>query len=130
MTGAMLGNSMLYFPEFHKSFEYFDMDPKINDGFENRTTLGNYLGVFHNDKSGIRNANGNRVRFIRYYLWTEANMDPGKYVRFEDVNYTIVFDTDWPTQGGFYRYELQKVVGSNGTDTLVGTSFVVDGSQY
>ena len=130
MTGAIFGNMLLYHPEQFRPFEYFDMDAKINDGYENRTTIGNYRGIIHNDKSGIRNANGNRVRFIKYFLWTEANLDAGKYVRFEGTNYVVQFDTDWPTTGGFYQYELQKVVGSNGSETLEDSSFAIDSGLY
>ena len=124
LTGGVYGQMTLYWPEQHIPFTYFDMGPQINDGYGPITVLSSgYTGVRHNDISSAKDSNGNLVQFVKYYLWAIPALMQGKFVSFQDNltdgnNYRIIHASDWPQPGGYYLYELDKIVGSNGGTTV------------
>jgi hypothetical protein len=125
---GIYGESLLHFPEQFRSISYFDQTPKFNDGWNTAIPIGTIRGIIQNKTSGVKDQNGLIVRNIQYYLWTltSARVAAGKFIDFQSDVYRIIIDNDWPTEDGFYSYELEKVVGSDGVN--VTTVTVTDGS--
>ncbi len=112
---AVYGEVLLHFPEQFRKVLYFNMGPKINDGYGPRTDEKDVWAVLHSQASRAKDSNGNWIREDRQQVWTQTPLQSGRFIQFESVVFRIITDQDWPTQGGFYVYEVEKVVGSDGT---------------
>ena len=118
MSGVY-GEMLLYFPEQFRSGTYFDQQPLINSGFtrgEDPPPEEPITGVFQNNITDIHDKNGNLVKRKGLYFWTQTLLDEGKFIRFESVVYRIVAGNDWPSEGGFYEYPIERVGADNGDD--------------
>lgn len=109
---AVYGEALLAFPEQFRDFSYFDADPKIGDGYEARENEKRGSGVIHTATSRVKDTNGNLTLLRKYSLWTDKKIGAGAFVEFENLVYRTMSDADWPTEGGFYEYDLEKVTGS------------------
>ena len=122
---SVYGDMLLYFPEQRRSLSIYDMKPKINGGWDKVVdpTTGQVItqtitGVFQNTSGDqTRDQNGNLVHIKGMELWTETG---GLSDKFTDINgsvYRLTADNDWESEGGFFRYTLNKVVGNNGAES-------------
>jgi hypothetical protein len=112
--GVYSPNMLAHFPEQFRMFTYFNMDPKINSGYT-VSTPASYWGILQNDTSFVKDGNGNLVEVNHENLWTDQKLIRGFFIEFDAVNYRIVDGSDWPHEGGFYHYTLDRQVGDNGT---------------
>lgn len=121
---SVYGDMLLFFPEQRRSLTVYDMTPKINGGWDKVLDQSGQLitqeitGVFQNTTGDqTRDSNGNLVHTKGMELWTEVG---GLSDKFTDINgsvYRLTADNDWESEGGFFRYTLQKVVGNNGAES-------------
>lgn len=122
---SVYGDMLLYWPEQRRSLTIYDMKPKMNGGWDKVVdpTSGQVItqtitGVFQNTTGDqTRDSNGNLVHTKGMELWTEAS---GLADKFTDINgsvYRLTADNDWESEGGFFRYTLNKVVGNNGAES-------------
>jgi hypothetical protein len=109
---AVYGEALLAFPEQFRDYLYFDADPKIGDGYEGRENVKSATGVVQTATSRAKDSNGNLVISRNYKLWTATKLGAGKFVEFEGLIYRVMTDADWPNEGGFYDFDIEKVVGS------------------
>ena len=117
--GAYSPNMLLHWPEQFRQFIYFDMSPNINSSY---TMLADpaprtLWGVLQNSRSDIESSNGNLVSVNHESLWTDNKLDAGKFIQFTEsqtIIYRIVVGNDWPNEGGFYNYTIERLVGDNG----------------
>jgi hypothetical protein len=136
-SSTIYGQVLLQFPEEFQPFEYFDMDPLINDNYVmsgyptysgmnpniivipsgNVVPYGTYMGIFQNDTSEIKDRGGNLVTYAKWFLWAEEVLIPGKFVKYNGVVHRIVPANEWNFYGGFVQYELEKMIGSDGQGT-------------
>jgi hypothetical protein len=118
---GVYGEMLDFFPEQFRSGTYFEQEPLINDGYTrgeippDETPI---TGVFQNNTSDIFDGNGNLVKRKGLYLWIMTPLVEGRFVRFQDVVYRIVVGNEWPSEGGFYEYQIKRLVGSNGDDAI------------
>jgi hypothetical protein len=113
VSRAVYGESLLAFPEQFRDFVSFEADPNISDGYGPRKNeKKENSGVLQTATSRVKDGNGNLVVSRRYTLWTDAKLALGIFVEFEGFIYRTMTDSDWPSEGGFYDYDLEKVVGS------------------
>ena len=121
---SVYGDMLLYWPEQRRSLTLYDMTPKVNGGWTKVVDRsGNLItttitGVFQNT-SGDSTAeqNGNLVHKKQLELWTETGGLSDKFTNYGGSVYRLKSDNDWESEGGFYRYSLEKVVGNNGTES-------------
>jgi len=121
---SVYGDMLLFWPEQRRSLSVYDMTPKINGGWDKVLDQSGQLitqeitGVFQNTTGDqTRDSNGNLVHTKGMELWTEVG---GLSDKFTDINgsvYRLTADNDWESEGGFFRYTLQKVVGNNGAES-------------
>ncbi len=109
---AVYGESLLAFPEQFRDFISFESNPNIGDGYGARKNKNTGSGVIQTSTSRAKDSNGNIVISRNYILWTDAKLTLGNFVEFETFIYRVLTDADWPREGGFYDYDLEKVVGS------------------
>lgn len=121
---SVYGDMLLYWPEQRRSLTLFDMTPKINGGWNKVTDQsGNLItqtitGVYQNTSGdSTTDSNGNLVHKKQLELWTETGGLSDKFTIFNGSVYRLKSDNDWESEGGFYRYQLEKVVGNNGTES-------------
>jgi len=121
---SVYGDMLLYWPEQRRSLTVYDMKPKMNGGWDKVLDQNGELitqtitGVFQNTAGDqTRDSNGNLVHTKGMELWTETG---GLADKFTDINgsvYRLTADNDWESEGGFFRYTLNKVVGNNGAES-------------
>lgn len=123
MSG-IYGNMLLAWPEQYRPLEVFDMKPKVNGGWDivkdqsGKTITISIIGVFQNTRGGgIKEGNGNIVVTNGCELWTQTGSLDGKFLSENNDIYRLNAVNDWISEGGFYRYSLEKVVGNNGTES-------------
>ena len=121
---SVYGDMLLFWPEQRRSLTVYDMKPKVNGGWDKVLDQSGQLitqtitGVFQNTAGNqTRDGNGNLIHTKGMELWTETG---GLADKFTDINgsvYRLTADNDWESEGGFFRYTLQKVVGNNGAES-------------
>ena len=121
---SVYGDMLLYWPEQRRSLTIYDMKPKINGGWDKVVDQsGNLItttitGVFQNTSGdSTTDSNGNLVHKKQLELWTETGGLEDKFTTYKGSVYRLKTDNDWESEGGFYRYQLEKVVGNNGTES-------------
>jgi hypothetical protein len=114
---GLYGNMLSYHPGQFREFTYFDMTPGTNSGYtiNPNVPVSTIRGVLQNSTSKVADSNGNLVDINDERLWTNTILIRGYFVQFQDITYRIVDGNDWPFEGGFYLYTLERVVGDNGT---------------
>ena len=135
MSGVY-GDMLLAWPEQMRSISIFEMNPKVNGGWEKICDQqGNLItfevtGVFQNTRGGgVKESNGNLVETDRRELWTHTAGLEGKFFMWEGVTYRLTDTNTWSFEGGFHRYGVEKVVGNDATESdnaswnLGGNSF-------
>lgn len=127
--GGIYGNTTLHFPEQNRTVQYQTADPLINSGYENVSEPFFIRVKIHNMASGYKDSNGNIVRYSIQRMFYEKKLEPG-FIKFNDEYYRVIVDNDWPTQGGFYEYNLEKLVGANLSIESPVENFKVDGSKF
>jgi hypothetical protein len=111
---SVYGEMLLSFPEQFINVPYFDMQPLINDSYGQRENQVSINCIIQNKTSGVKDSNGNLVRNSSYYLWATRKLIAGKFIEWQGHIYRLIVDNDWLREGGFWSYEIEKLVGSNG----------------
>lgn len=121
---SVYGDMLLYWPEQRRSLIVFDMKPKINGGWDKvvdqqgKLITQTITGVYQNTGGDQTvDANGNLVHKKQLELWTETSGLADKFTTYENSIYRLTSDNQWESEGGFFRYTLEKVVGNNGTES-------------
>ena len=121
---SVYGDMLLYWPEQRRSLVVFDMKPKINGGWDKvvdqqgKLITQTITGVYQNTGGNQTvDANGNLVHKKQLELWTETSGLADKFTTYENSIYRLTSDNQWESEGGFFRYTLEKVVGNNGTES-------------
>ena len=121
---SVYGDMLLYWPEQRRSLTLYDMTPKINGGWDKVVDQsGNLItttitGVYQNTSGdSTTDQNGNLVHKKQLELWTETGGLSDKFTDYQGSVYRLKSDNDWESEGGFYRYQLEKVVGNNGAES-------------
>ena len=121
---SVYGDMLLYWPEQRRSLVIFEMRPKINGGWEQvvdqegKLITQTITGVYQNTSGDQTvDSNGNLVHKKSLELWTETKGLEDKFTTYENSIYRLKADNQWESEGGFYRYTLEKVVGNNGTES-------------
>lgn len=116
---AIYGDMLLYFPEQKTTFTVYQQTPLINGGWEK--VEGSELvitGIYQNTKpTQIKDGNGNLVVSSGYELWSHTGGLNNYFTVINGYVYRLLSVNDWKTEGGFYRYSLDKVVGNNGLES-------------
>lgn len=123
--GGVYGDMLLAWTEQQRAIEVYEMEAKINGGWEKvtdpqtgeviKTTV---IGVFQNTRGGgLKDSNGNLVKVDGREFWTRLGNLEGKFFDWEEYVYRLVDVNNWSYEGGFYRYGVEKVVGNNGTES-------------
>ena len=121
---SVYGDMLLYWPEQRRELTLFDMKPKINGGWDKVVDQSGKLitqtitGVYQNTSGDqTTDSNGNLVHKKSLELWTETKGLEDKFTTYEGSIYRLKADNQWESEGGFYRYTLEKVVGNNGPES-------------
>lgn len=117
MSGAY-GELLLAFPEQQEQIAYFDMQA-VGSRYGPPTGVQTITGAIQRIERRVKENNGNLVTVRERYLWTDAVLVSGKFIRDEDgLTYRITADSEWLREAGFTRYTVERVVGADGTDSV------------
>lgn len=116
---AVYGDMLLFFSEQRRSLTVYQQTPLINGGWEKVVDSDLVVtGIFQNTKpSQIKDGNGNLVLSSGFEFWSETGNLNDYFTQIKDKVYRLISMQDWETEGGFYRYSLDKVVGNNGSES-------------
>ena len=116
---AVYGDMLLFFSEQRKSLTVYQQTPLINGGWKKVIDSDLVVtGIFQNTKpSQIKDGNGNLVLSSGFEFWSETGNVNDYFTQIKDKVYRLMSMQDWETEGGFYRYSLDKVVGNNGSES-------------
>jgi hypothetical protein len=108
------------FPETQILVDYFDQQPLDGAGYGPRTDFSKVRGILQCTRGRrVRSANGNLVieRGIRF--WTEKELQTGRFISDGVYVYRIgIPDNSWGHEAGFFIYDCERVVGTDGTETV------------
>ena len=122
MSGGAFGNMLLMFPETKIMVDYFDMQPLSGSaGFGPRTDIQKVPGILQcTTGRRVRTASGNKIigRGMRFY--TEVQLQAGRFISDGTYVYSLAIpkQDDWNREAGFYIYEVERVTGQDGTETI------------
>jgi hypothetical protein len=115
---GIYGNSLVSFSEQMQTVSYYNQTPKINGGWENKTSPINKQVIFHSTGTrAIKDSNGNLVYVNKKEIWSLTELIPGWFVEKDDV-FRITQENNWVFEDGFYKYGIEKVVGDSGNLTV------------
>ena len=115
---SIYGDMLDFFPEQTITIPYFDMEALQNDNYGPRIYEMTTRGIVQTAKSSQEERNNNLVRESRYSWWTASGLLLGRFVQYDGITFRLKSDNDWPTQAGYFEYELEEVVGSNGSQSI------------
>lgn len=112
--GGVYGDSLAFFSEQFRYFEYFTMKPEVGSSYTKRESLGKVKGVFQYMKRGELRREEDTLDDVNLpTLWTRQKLQVGDYfISKDDEDYRIVNPADWTFEGGFNVYVLETVVGN------------------
>lgn len=117
-VGGVYGNPVLAFPEQVQTLAYFDMVPLNTAGYGPPTDVQSIDGIIQCIERRIKDQNGNLVTTRECWLWTEAALLSGRFIRDEDqIIYRIGSDSEWQLRGGFTKYTVYRVTGGDAEAT-------------
>lgn len=119
MSG-IYGDMLLAFPEQRTTITVYSMTAMINGGWAQVPgSTQNVQGIYqHTTGKKLQDSNGNTVQTSGLEFWTETGNLSGMFTEIEGLVYRLNSDNNWNSEGGFYRYGLEKVVGNNGTQPI------------
>lgn len=117
VTGVY-GGILADFPEQFQSYTYWPASANYNDGWDPVGAPMIGRGIFHNDKSGLANSNGNTVFYSHYFMWSKLDHADGTFIEWNCTVYRVLHDNDWTTQDGYTQYHINRVIGSDSLDTV------------
>ena len=117
--GVYSPSMILHFPEQIRDFQYFNATPSVNSGYTPIGTPVTVHGVIQNDVTAIRESNGTIVNIDHMNVWIDSQLNRGWFLLFQETMFRIVNGNDWPFEGGYYLYTIERVVGDNGTPSTV-----------
>jgi hypothetical protein len=110
--GAIYGEMLDYFPEDFISVMAFDQEPLLNNGWADPTNREVLSVIIQDGKTETKDANGNIVQENHQFLWSPEEISQG-FVVWQGRSYRLTFVSDWPRTGGFFAYEMDKLVGTD-----------------
>lgn len=115
---GVYGDMLLAFPEQFTSITVYSQTPDYNGGWITGTDQRSVTGIIQNTTGNrIKDSNGNLARSGGVEFWTEEGNLADLFTNIEGTVYRLVSDNDWKSEGGFFRYSLEKVVGNDGTES-------------
>ena len=115
---AIYGDMLLAFPEQYTTITVYSMTPNYNGGWTPGNDQRPVIGIIQNTSGNqIKDSNGNLARTGGSEFWSEEADLADLFTQIDGDVYRLVSDNKWKTEGGFYRYSLQKVVGNDGTES-------------
>jgi len=121
MSGGAFGNMLTMFPETKIVVDYFDMQPLHGGGYGPRTDWSKVYGILQcTTGRRVRHANGNKIIGRGMRFWTETPLQAGRFISDGVYTYTLAIPSqdDWDREAGFYIYDLERVTGQDGTETV------------
>ena len=111
---SVYGDSLAFFAEQFRMFDYFSMKPLPNGSYSTREPLGKVKGVFQFVKRGdLIRENDTEADTNVPTIWTRTELKVGNFIEMEDELYRITSDYTWKFEGNFYCYSLETFVGNS-----------------
>jgi hypothetical protein len=118
MSGVY-GDILTAFSEQLIEVDYFDMQPKHDGGFADRTDKRKVSGVLQCvEGRRVKNQNGNLVTTRGMAFWSEEVLQAGRFIDDGVLVYRIAGDDEWIREAGFTRYPISRVTGADGTEMV------------
>jgi len=124
VSGGAFGNMLTMFPETKIAIDYFDMQPLNGAGYGPRTDWSKVYGILQcTTGRRVRHANGNKIIGRGMRFWTETQLQAGRFISDGVYTYSLAIPAqdDWNHEAGFYIYDLERVTGQDGTETVKPT---------
>lgn len=129
MSGVY-GDMLLFFPEQRRSITVYSQTAKMNGGWTKNNDDRSVTGIWqHTRPKALKDSNGNTVKSSGLEFWSEEADLGGLFTVLEGDVYRLLSNQPWAFEGGFYRYELDKVVGNDGTESI-NTSWNVGSHNF
>lgn len=118
--GGVYGDIITSFPEQRRLVTVYEMTPGINGGWTIVPNMSIQISaIFQNTrKKSVVDSNGNLVYVSGQQLWTETSKLDGWFTNIDGNVYRITGQNNWDYEGGHYAYDLEKVVGGDGTESV------------
>lgn len=112
--GGVYGDSLAFFAEQFRLFDYFSMNPIPTGSYTKRQDLGKVKGVFQYNKRGdLIRENDTEAETDVPTIWTRQKLKVGNFIQKEDELYRITSDWTWKFEGNFYVYSLETFIGNS-----------------
>lgn len=105
--------------------EIYDMLPLVNSGYDitkdrngNANSIKIVQGILQNIKPNVVTiSQGNTVTILTGNAWLQSSDEAGKYLKSEGIVFKLISLNPWKKEGDFCYYEIEQVVGDDGTLT-------------
>ena len=124
MSGGAFGNMMSMFPETQIMVDYFDQQPLHGGGYGPRTDFSKVRGILQcTTGRRVKTSNGYKIIGRGMKFWTETPLQAGRFISDGVYVYAVSVPAsdDWEREGGFYIYDLERVIGPDGTEIVEPT---------
>ena len=116
MTGVY-GSILLQFPELFQDGEYFEMEPRINAGYDKNNEPEMLRVVVQNFASSVTKSNQHLVNMSQKKMWCDKELIGGRFVKVDNTVFRLVRENEWGNEGGFFYHIIERLIGDNGANT-------------
>lgn len=124
---AIYGDMLVYYSEQFQTFECFKQVARVGSGYDKLGDIFLVTGIIQTGEGAFVNSAAGRLsQYAGWHvlaapekkeLWTYQKVDFGTYFYYHEEIYVIGKRKDWSLEAGFYAYEVDRLVGDNGTMT-------------
>lgn len=114
---SVYGDMLLAWPEQFRTLTVYEMEPELPGGWSEETNAQEIRGIIqHTSGRRLKDLGGNLVQSSGAELWTQKGALAGWFTKIGSDVYRLTGDNKWESEGGFYRYSLEKVIGNDNTE--------------
>lgn len=114
---GIYGDMLLAWPEQMRTLTVYEMQPELPGGWSEEENPLEIRGIIqHTSGRRLKDLGGNLAQGAGLELWTNAGELVGRFTKLEGDVYRITGDNKWESEGGFFRYTLEKVIGNDNTE--------------
>lgn len=123
--GSIHGSMTVHFTEEFRPFTYFQMDPRVTSGYENKRNITRARGVVHMYSAPptaegvkLRDVGHNLVIEKKPFLWSRTVVPVGWFIEYNSDVYRVLSHNEWDFEASMTIHGLEKVVGDDGSVTV------------
>jgi hypothetical protein len=115
---SIYGLTIDCFSELKRQVKYFNQLPSFDSGYNNATTPQTIWITYQNVQTRVlKDSNGNLVGTEGQKIRCDRQLNIGWFISDGSIIYRIVMQSGYAFEGNLYTYDIEQVIGDDGSLT-------------